>query len=128
MILEKFRPTIPSILIAAVWLVNGFLCKVLGLVPRHEQIAARVLGLENAEWLIRLIGLSEIGMCLWVLSGIHRRLCGWTQIGMVALMNILEIWRAPSLLLFGPWNGAVAAAFLVFVFWEYHRIPKPRTL
>lgn len=33
-------------LIALVWLVNGLWCKVLGHVPRHEAIVARVLS-EN---------------------------------------------------------------------------------
>ena len=31
-------------LIAAVWLANGLFCKVLNLVPRHQQIVARILG------------------------------------------------------------------------------------
>ncbi len=35
---DKHLHNFLSILIAAVWLVNGLVCKVLNLVPRHEQI------------------------------------------------------------------------------------------
>lgn len=48
-------------LFALVWLVNGLLCKVLGLVPRHAAIVARILepahvGLaEEREITVRLI-------------------------------------------------------------------------
>jgi hypothetical protein len=38
--------------IALVWLANGLLCKVLGLVPRHEAIVARILGPHAASPLI----------------------------------------------------------------------------
>jgi hypothetical protein len=37
-----------SYLIAAVWLINGLVCKVLNLVPRHREIVARILGDNHA--------------------------------------------------------------------------------
>ena len=43
-------------LMALVWLINGLLCKVLMLVPRHAAIVARILGPAHASVLIRLIG------------------------------------------------------------------------
>jgi hypothetical protein len=37
-------------LIAAVWLVNGLFCKVLGLVPRHQEIVATILVFLKLLW------------------------------------------------------------------------------
>jgi hypothetical protein len=103
-------------LITSVWLVNGLWCKLLGMVPRHEMIAARVLELEGAGGLIKWIGIGEILMAAWVWSRIQPHLAAWAQIFMVTLMNILECWRAPDLLLFGKVNGLVACAFVVVVY------------
>ena len=105
-------------LIALVWLVNGLWCKMLGMVPRHEAIAAKILGLEDAGGLIRLIGFSEILMAVWVLSRIQPRLNGWTQIIIVAVMNVLEFSLAPELLLFGRGNAPVALGFIAVVYWH----------
>jgi len=58
--------------IAAVWLINGLICKVLNLVPRHQQIVARIVGNEHAAVLTKTIGLSEILMALWIISS-----CKW---------------------------------------------------
>ncbi len=51
-------------LIAAVWLANGLLCKVLNLAPRHEQIVASILGnTYSREWTVS-IGIAEISNSL----------------------------------------------------------------
>ncbi len=63
-------------LLAGVWLVMGLLCKLLGWVPRHEEIVARILGNEHAHLLTQAIGLAEIGIAAWILSGILPRWCG----------------------------------------------------
>ncbi|SDX36064.1 DoxX-like family protein [Hymenobacter psychrophilus] len=103
--------------IAAVWLANGLLCKVLHLVPRHEAIVARILGPAYAGPLTRLIGMAEIGLGLWVLTGRRPRPTAALQIGLVLTMNALELWLAPDLLLWGPLNFAFALLFALVVFW-----------
>jgi hypothetical protein len=57
------RQRVLHYLIALVWLVNGLLCKVLGLVPRHAAIVARILGPSHADLLTLLIGLAARGLC-----------------------------------------------------------------
>src|ERR1700733_4332417 len=96
----KFHQVI-NVLIASVWLVNGLVCKVMNLVPRHEQIVARVLGNEHAPLLTKAIGTSEILMSLWVLSGKYSRLNAAVQILIIGAMNAIEIVVAPDLLLWG---------------------------
>jgi hypothetical protein len=103
-------------LIALVWVINGLLCKVLDLVPRHRAIVARILGEDHAVVLTKLIGLSEIAMAVWVLSGIAGRLNAWTQIVIIAAMNILEFFLSPDLLLWGRVNAVVALLFIILIY------------
>ena len=68
-----------TVLLVLVWGVNGLWCKVLGQVPRHEQIVARVVGEAAAPALTILIGLAELGMVVWILSGLFPRLCALAE-------------------------------------------------
>nr|WP_294934871.1 DoxX-like family protein [uncultured Flavobacterium sp.] len=102
--------------IATVWIANGLLCKVLNLVPRHEQIVARIIGIDYARPLTLLIGFSEVGMAVWILSGIKKRLNALSQIIIVATMNILEFILVPDLLLWGKMNSIFAFLFILVVY------------
>lgn len=104
--------------IAAVWLINGLVCKVLNGVPRHELIVARILGDAYAPVLTRAIGVSEMLMAVWVVSRIRPRWCAIAQIGLVATMNGIEFVLAPDLLLFGRLNALVAFLFISIVYYN----------
>lgn len=104
--------------VATVWLVNGLFCKVLNWVPRHEQIVARILGLEHAPLLTKGIGLSEVLMAVWVISTIRSRWCAIAQIVLVATMNSIEFVLAPDLLLFGRLNAFFALLFIGVVYYN----------
>ncbi len=106
-------------MIAFVWIANGLFCKVLNLVPRHEQIVARILGDEYSRPLTILIGISEIGMAIWFLSGIKSRLNTYAQIAIVAIMNILEFILVPDLLLWGKLNSVFALLFILVVYYNH---------
>ena len=110
--------------IALVWIANGLLCKVLNFVPRHEQIVARILGDEYSRPLIILIGISEIGMAVWFLSGIKSRLNTIAQIVIVANMNILEFILVPDLLLWGKLNSMFAFLFIIVVYYNHFHLNK----
>lgn len=105
-----------SLFIAAIWIANGIFCKVLHLVPRHEQIVARILGDEYASVLTILIGFSELVMALWVLSKFKSRLNAIAQITIIGLMNTLEFILVPDLLLWGKLNSFFAFVFILLVF------------
>lgn len=100
-----------SLLFALVWFVNGLLCKVLDLVPRHREIVGRILGEDHALVLTRLIGLSEIVMAVWILSLWKWRWSATAQIIAVLTMNVIEFLLVPDLLLFGRCNAVVALAY-----------------
>jgi hypothetical protein len=104
--------------IAAVWIVNGLFCKVLNLVPRHQEIVARILDIKAPALLTISIGLAEIGMAIWILSGIRPRLNAITQIIVIAIMNSLEFFIAPDLLLWGKANAIFAFMFIVMIYFK----------
>jgi DoxX-like family len=103
-------------LIAAVWLANGLFCKVLNLVPRHQQIVARILGKTRAGFFTKAIGFAELAMAVWILSGAMPKLNAITQIVVIATMNLLECILVPDLLLWGRWNAFFASLFLLLIF------------
>lgn len=102
--------------IALVWLANGLFCKVLGLVPRHEQIVARILTANYSHNFTVLIGISEIVMAIWILSSFKTKLNAIVQIIVVATMNVIEFMVAPDLLLWGKFNSLFAFIFILVVF------------
>ena len=107
-----------TLLIAAVWFVNGFVCKVLDLVPRHREIVARILGDSYAGPLTTVIGGLEILMAVWVVTLIRSRLCAVFQIVVVLTMNVLEFFLTPDLLLFGRLNILIAIGFVVIIYYN----------
>ncbi len=111
-------------LIASVWIINGLFCKVLNLVPRHEQIVSRILGNDYSGVLTKAIGISEILMAIWILSKIKSRLCATTQIVIVAAMNTIEFFLAPDLLLFGKLNSLIALIFIGLVYYNEFALNK----
>lgn len=111
-------------LIATVWIANGLFCKLLNLVPRHQEIVARILGNEHAALLTKAIGISEILMAVWILSGIATRLNAITQIIIIATMNILEFILVPDLLLFGRFNLLFAFLFILLIFYNEFYLRK----
>src|SRR5690348_9429587 len=101
-----------NVLIAAVWLANGLFCKVLNGVPRHQEIVARILGNDHAALFTKGIGLAEIAMAIWVISGYLSRLNAIVQVSVIATMNLLEFFLVPDLLLWGRFNLLFAFLFI----------------
>src|SRR5690349_18565465 len=110
---KRMAPATIHYLIAMAWLVNGFFCKVVNLVPRHQEIVARILGDEHARLFTLLIGLAETGMAVWILSCVARKLNAIVQMAIIAAMNVLEFILAPDLLLWGRLNALFAFLFII---------------
>ncbi len=104
--------------IALVWFLFAILGKLYPMTPAHQQIVARVFGEALSGKITTAIGIGELFMALWILSGIHRRLCGWLQIGAVVMMNIIELTIAEDLLLWGYLNGLFALMFVITVYFN----------
>ncbi len=107
-----------NILIASVWLVNGLICKILNVVPRHEMIVGEILGNEHSRILTILIGISELIMVGWILSRYRSTLNAISQIIVIITMNIIEFIRVPELLLWGQWNIIFALIFSGLIYYN----------
>lgn len=121
---KKLYQTI-NLCIALVWLANGLFCKVLNMVPRHGQIVATILGEEYAHVFTILIGIAEIVMAIWVITGYLPTLNAITQITVIGIMNSLEFLLVPHLLLWGRFNALFAFLFMGIIFFNHFFI-KPK--
>ncbi|MCE2963497.1 MAG: DoxX-like family protein [Chitinophagales bacterium] len=114
--------------IATVWITNGLFCKILNLVPRHEQIVQEILKLDgySSSLLTLLIGFSEVIMAIWILLQYKSRFNAVLQMVIVASMNIIEFFSVPNLLLWGKLNSLFAFAFILIVYFnEFYLNKKP---
>ncbi|MFP5470756.1 MAG: DoxX-like family protein [Bacteroidia bacterium] len=106
--------------IATVWIANGLYCKVLDKVPRHQEIVYKITNVDrpSAYFLTFIIGISEIIMAVWILSGYKTKLNAIAQITIVATMNTLEFILVPDLLLWGKLNSLFAFIFILVVYFN----------
>ena len=105
-------------LIVLIWFTNGLICKLLGLVPRHQAIVAQILGVEHAYLFTKLIGVSEVLMSFWIVTRWKRKMNVIVQCVIIATMNILEFLLVPNLLLWGKWNSLFALLLIGFIVWN----------
>ena len=119
--------TVLNYCIAAVWMINGFFCKILNLVPRHEMIVASILGSDYARPLTLAIGILEVMMAFWILSRFQSRLNAITQIIVVAVMNTLEFILVPDLLLWGRFNSLFAGLLILTIYYNAFILDKKHT-
>ncbi|SFW42103.1 DoxX-like family protein [Cellulophaga fucicola] len=124
---KKILNKILTISIGLVWLANGLLCKVLNLVPRHEQIVGRILGDAFAKPLTISIGISEIIMAIWVFTGYKSRLNTVLQISIITIMNSIEFVVVPDLLLWGKLNSVFALLLIAVIFYNEFYLNKKTT-
>ena len=132
--------------VASVWLVHGLYNKLLGGSPRHLAIVQSVPGLAGAAGVrvFAVVGLFEVALAIWVLSGWARWRCATTQTVTLLSMNVVELTFARHLLLwpagiYGMWilrrhpaaqlvmcsyaGYAVLAAFVTEDFYLRYRVP-----
>lgn len=105
------------ILATAVWLVFGLVFKVLGVIPRHREIVAEIVGAGSAPSVTVAVGLLETALGFWALSGFRPRSCAIIQTVAIASMNAMELAYARSLLLAPIPMICVNAIFLAAVWY-----------
>src|SRR5580765_1048302 len=88
-------------MVASVWLVHGLYNKLLGGSPRHLAIVQSVPGLGGTTGAVILtaVGLVEVALALWILSGRAPRRCAAVQTVVLLSMNGMELVFARPLLL-----------------------------
>jgi len=100
--------------VAAVWLEHGLYNKLLGGSPRHLAIVQAVPGFAGSRGvrLLTLVGIFEVCIALWMLSGRRLRTCAAVQTVALLAMNITELTYARPLLL---WPAGLLPLNLVFL-------------
>lgn len=106
---------------ALVWLLNGLYAKIFGLVPRHRDIVARVVGETYADELTLAIGVAEVLFAVWIASGRRAHAAAVLQIVGVMSMNVIEFVLVPDLLLWGRLNILFALAYVWLVYMHTFR-------
>ena len=113
-------------IIPTVWLINGLFCKMLNLVPRHQEIVARILDEEYAREITFTIGVLEIIMVIWILSNYKSKLNALLQIAIIVSMNIIELIFVKDLLLFGNLNIVFASLFCGVIYYNEFILKQKR--
>jgi Uncharacterized conserved protein (COG2071)/DoxX-like family len=100
--------------VASVWLVHGLYNKLLGGSPRHLAIVQSVPGLAGVTGMrvLAVVGLFEVALAIWILSGWARRRCATTQTVALLSMNVVELTFARHLLLWPAGLLPINALFL----------------
>lgn len=86
--------SLPSILVlraavAAVWLYEGLWSKLLGQAARQVDVVTAVprLGPLFGRYFLKVLGLAEVLLALWVLSGVYPGACALTQVVLLIVLN-----------------------------------------
>ena len=110
-----------TVMISLIWFINGFFCKILNLVPRHQEIVVRILNEKYARELTFTIGVLEILMTIWILSNYKSKFNAIIQIVIILSMNIMEFFLVPELLLWGRFNILFAIFLSIIIYYnEFH--------
>ena len=87
--------TIPTLTImrsavAAVWLYEGLWNKVLGRAQREAQVVAAVpvLGPRFGQPFLKVLGIIEMLLAAWIMSGIYPGTCAIVQISLLVALNV----------------------------------------
>ena len=74
--------------VAAVWVYEGLWCKILGGVQSQVDVVSAVPRLGAlARPLLKLLGVGEVALAVWVMTGISPGLCAVAQTVLLVLLN-----------------------------------------
>ena len=91
---------LPRAAIASVWIYQGLWCKMLGRMPRHQEIVGTVpfLTASRAHRALVALGVLECAIALWVLSGMWAREAALLETFLLATMNAAGlIWASRAI-------------------------------
>jgi hypothetical protein len=103
--------------IAAVWLYEGLWCKLLNSEPNQLRIIEALprSSPTAARALLKLLGVIEVAIAIWALTGIEPIFCATAQTALVAALNAGGIFCAGGII-YDPAGMVIKnSAFLVLV-------------
>jgi uncharacterized membrane protein YphA (DoxX/SURF4 family) len=113
--------------VAAVWFYEGLWCKLLGRMQSQFQVVKAVprLGLLFGSPFLKALGVVEVALAVWVLSGIAPGTCAIVETALLVLLNVNGLLWARRLIHDPAGMVVKNIAFLVLV-WICGAIPGMR--
>lgn len=101
--------------VAAVWVYEGLWCKLLGREPNQVRVVGAVprWGARFGGPFLKLLGLIEVLLAVWVLSRFAPVLCALAQTALLVALNICGLLFARHLIHDPPGMVVKNCAFLV---------------
>jgi uncharacterized membrane protein YphA (DoxX/SURF4 family) len=111
--------------VAAVWLYEGLWCKILGRSASQPTIVRAVprFGPQFGDRFLKVLGVVETGLAIWVLSGGAPRLCALVQTVLLVTLNVNGLLWARRLIHDPAGMVVKNIAFLVLV-WVCGATPR----
>jgi uncharacterized membrane protein YphA (DoxX/SURF4 family) len=107
-----------------IWIYLGLVPKLLTKVPLEYDVVRRTgLYLSSPGATIRAIGVFEIALGIWLLTGFQEKLACFVTSAFMVLLMILAVAFEP-LLLAGPFGGMAKNGALIVLAWMVWRIPS----
>ena len=105
-----------------IWVYQGLVPKLLAAVPLEQEIVERTgLYLGSPSLTLTLVGVFEILLGLWLLSGFRERAACLVTSVFLAVLTVLVVIEEPSLLV-GPFGGIAKNAALFVLAWIVWRL------
>jgi uncharacterized membrane protein YphA (DoxX/SURF4 family) len=130
--MQDIRITFPALVImrsvvAAVWLYEGLWNKVLGRAQREAQVVAAVpvFGPRFGQPFLKALGIVEVLLAAWIMSGIYPGTCAVVQIALLVVLNVNGLLWSRHIIHDPAGMVIKNVAFLVLV-WACGAGPGPR--
>jgi DoxX-like protein len=103
--------------VAAVWLYEGIWCKLLGGEPNQARVVGAVpqLGPRFGAPFLKILGIVEVVLALWVLSRLAPVVCAFAQTVLLVALNTGGLLFARELIHDPPGMLVKNFAFLILV-------------
>jgi len=113
--------------VAAVWLYEGLWNKILGRAQREAEVVAAVpgFGARYGQPFLKLLGVVEVLIACWVLSGVYPGGCAIVEVALLVVLNVNGLLWARHIIHDPAGMVIKNIAFLVLV-WTCGAIPGPR--
>src|SRR5689334_1345096 len=100
-----------------IWIYLGLVPKLLTQVPLEQEVVRRTgLYLASPAATIRIIGVFEIGLGIWLITGFQEKLACLVTSGFMVILMILAVIQEPMLLA-GPFGGMAKNSALLVLAW-----------
>jgi uncharacterized membrane protein YphA (DoxX/SURF4 family) len=105
-----------------IWIYLGLVPKLLTQVPLEHDVVRRTgLYLSSPTLTIRAIGLFEIGLGFWLVTGFREKLACVVTSGFLIVLMVLAVIQEPMLLA-GPFGGMAKNCAVLVLAWMVWRI------